>query len=340
MSRSLQEDLVRKLSGHVLGDHALFFPDLIGPNGNEPADLAWVVNRCAILMYMTAGKKDFIKKREHNLGQLRRWLRVWERGMLLTGTSGGVRHSFRRTDIDHVIGLSVVDGGELWCEFHPDQVKLFRESLTLCATVTGNVLRELSFAIAGPRDVIHVLRKLIATQGNRVSEREMISWIRRDQLAMINSVRNFFNLGTTPNRYFREALTDIPALFLSLRHSTKFNHAAYEVVADLRLSDIAWFAAAEATLGPLIAGPGELGPLALKTETTVDMYFYRCVSAAHSGDLANYMDRLLRSVILPGITILTMYDQGKRAPTRLLDIRPRRSTRSMLQRELDVLKAK
>lgn len=111
MFASRQEEIIHSLSGRILGTQYVFCPEVYG-HSKEPADIAWVVNRCAILMYLTKKDASFEKKKRHNMAQLHRWLRKWKSGVTLTGSVGGEKYKFDFSDIDHVIGISVVDGGE------------------------------------------------------------------------------------------------------------------------------------------------------------------------------------------------------------------------------------
>lgn len=110
---SLQERAIYNLSYLLLGSQALFCPSNYD-GSKEPADLAWVANKCAMLMYMTSGKKSFEKKCRHNFGQLHRWLRVWSSGRPLKSPSG-LMVGF--DEVDRVIGLSVIGGEEVFCRF-------------------------------------------------------------------------------------------------------------------------------------------------------------------------------------------------------------------------------
>jgi hypothetical protein len=74
---SLQEEVIHNFSQNILGKQTLFRPAFYG-NSLEPADVAWITNRCAILMYMTASSKPFATKRKHNLNQMRGWLNALE----------------------------------------------------------------------------------------------------------------------------------------------------------------------------------------------------------------------------------------------------------------------
>lgn len=171
---SEQEYIVHQISRHILGQPAVFFPDNYG-NSQEPADIAWVANRCAMLMYMTKSGQAPDKKQRHNLRQLHRWMKHWRRGVALTGSVGDSTYSFSFSDIDHVIGLSIVDGGGDWCENHADHViGRSDDKLSVCATITGTVMEQIARLGFGVRDIVFFLDSMRHVPSMRVSEEEML----------------------------------------------------------------------------------------------------------------------------------------------------------------------
>ena len=157
---SFQEEIVHKFSENILGEQKLFCPDIYG-DSKEPADIAWVTNRCAILMYMTESKKSFERKRDHNLKQLWRWLHVWKNGTPLIGISNTKRFEINFDDIDHIVGLSIIDGGETKCQYHSDIIRRSTNlKLSGCATITSSVIREMASTGHGPRDIIFWLQEM------------------------------------------------------------------------------------------------------------------------------------------------------------------------------------
>jgi len=87
--RTTQERFVREISTHLLGKQAVFKPFLYR-NGEEPADLAWVIGRYVAIINVTSGGRPLQAKRKHNNAQLHRWLRRWKQGATLCGPNGSL----------------------------------------------------------------------------------------------------------------------------------------------------------------------------------------------------------------------------------------------------------
>jgi hypothetical protein len=325
---STQEYIIHNLSQRILGPQTLFYPDNY-KNSREPADIAWVSNRCAILMYVTESQRSYEQKRDHNLKQLNRWLRTWENGQILAGRTGTQNHQFSFEDVDHVIGLSIVDGGETWCEYHSDRVLCRSDSkLAACATFTGPVMRTLSDLGAGPRDILFWIDFIRRHSQKRVSEQELISAI--VQSRSVN-------------------LEKISAEFPELKHDSKFrDHAIRETLSllawsiieassdvsligsDLTSAETLRIGFANAALETHIAPPGADGTLIAKAVFDTGIYKLECVMSA---SLKFLVENGPSAPTGPGLTIVTALDFGRNSPIRMMLVSLRTST-SHLEQEL------
>lgn len=316
---SLQEKIIHELSKHLLDGQALICPDTYGQS-KEPADIAWITGRCAILMYMTESVGSFEKKKRHNLRQLRRWLKAWKSGQQLIGKSGEIHHRIKYDDVDHIVGLSIIDGGEVWCQDHSDEIRSSKdEKLSVCATITGRILRELVLNGCGPRDLISYLRHLQDSFPNSISEESFSRFIKSNILSTSFMFRDRFsgmwNSSSDLNRYWREAV----GIMRSLKPHIRDNGIA--LPCDLTANDIIWLGVAEASLITQIAQPGEFGPVRLGAVRTSGNYTLKCIVFAHMGVAAQHAKSLVPDQ--PGLIWLSSLDFGHDAPHRMLIPYPR-----------------
>ena len=190
------------MSKYIFGSDNLFFPLGYGKNNNEPADIAWVIDNCIILMYMTAGKKRFERKTQHNLRQLKKWLRDWKSGHLLR--SNTKEYSF--DDIEYIIGLSIVDGDDSFCEYYSDKVtELSDYKVVCCAGITEANIRVMSENLCFPRDILKLLQTLRSSPNGLMSEADMNHRIRIERAKNLDNCRNIIHR-KLPNNIFREDL--------------------------------------------------------------------------------------------------------------------------------------
>ena len=154
MSESFQEQFIQELSSHLLGHQSVFKPELYDMS-REPADLAWISDRCVAIVHATKGGKPLQKKREHNNFQMHTWLRKWRQGHILRGPNVALSYD----DIDYVIGLSVVGGREAASIIEDGEILHARKKdiskLFACATITDAVFERLCQKSVGLKDIIH-----------------------------------------------------------------------------------------------------------------------------------------------------------------------------------------
>jgi hypothetical protein len=332
---TLQEEIVYTFSEHILGKQTLFCPETYG-HSKEPADIAWIANRCAILMYATHSKKRFETKRDHNLRQLRRWLHVWRNGQPLIGKSGSQSLEIRFDDIDHVVGLSIVDGGETHCQYHSDIITRSQDlKLSACATLTGTVIRKLAELGFGPRDIVYWLSRMQSGQTDIVAESDLISSVRDYVAATTMSLWNQFG-DLKPYEYREKALRETSTLLAWAKNGLAEQPAIGSIGADLMVADTMWFAWSKAALESLIAAPGETGPLVVGSKRETGIYRLTTVAAASMRHLNENLPKVLPPDI-PGIFIFTTFDLGKEAPIRTGGFNPRTGP-SQLELELTALR--
>ncbi|TGN82058.1 hypothetical protein EOW77_0026770 [Bradyrhizobium yuanmingense] len=338
---SLQEELVFNFSKRILGPHSLFCPDNFG-HSKEPADLVWVADRCAILMYMQRSVASYEKKTRHNLKQLRKWLRKWRAGQPLCGRTAGASGTVTSfelhfTDIDHIVGLSVIGDGELGCEYHADLVREnFAHKLAACSTITERCLLELARMGAGPRDIVHWLSHLHGHR-RRITEGQLIGAIRFKDSADLVLVRETIAATQGPvfalpsaidqssaDKFLGNAQAYVAATFGSVRGHEVDTDDIGRLTVDLTLSDIYWFGILSALYASRTAAPGKHGPLVLGAKRRSGIYDLRFVLAANSKALRERFPDLAGAIgDTPGLTMLQSLDVGRDSPWGMLLFHPR-----------------
>ena len=121
--QSMQEELLHAHAVGSLGGCRIFQPAKFSMN-REPADLAYSYGDNAILFYCTQGNKSRNQQDNHNLNQLRGWMRRWTGGVNLNGTIGD-----EKVEIEYGINLNIYaisicdanDNREILC--HPSDYK-------------------------------------------------------------------------------------------------------------------------------------------------------------------------------------------------------------------------
>lgn len=350
---SLQEELIFKLSASTFGEAMLFQPHLYGM-GKEPADIAWVTNRCAVLIYCQQSKGSFLKKRNHNLKQLIRWLKKWRAGEALRGSvkTGRGRPeaemstrevSFDFADVDHVIGLSIVDGGEVFCQYHErvcaDYIDL---KLSACGTLAGSIMRLLADKLANPRTLLYWLRELRDQAGafpvrSEHLEAEIETKFEVDLLIQ----QSKFQL---PGAASPIGLKSTANHLLSALHFLKSLNVA-DVASDLTFSDFLWISLAYETMGSIVARalPGQVGPLRAELTRDAEIYLLRATFYATSDHMAADVHPMIaRRDKRPGIDVIGFFLFWTPQPDgmqMMLTVTPRQGL-SILQTELEAMKAK
>jgi len=124
MSASTQELLLSTATQHSFGALYLFQPDTYrkGHGVREPADLVWLCRRTAFLINMQAGASTFESQAAHNMKQLRGWLRAWAGGKALLGSNAWRTFEIPYDEIEQIVLLSIVDGGDAAAEFDWDEL--------------------------------------------------------------------------------------------------------------------------------------------------------------------------------------------------------------------------
>ena len=128
---SEQEELMRTLAERSMGAPFVFVPDKwYKPRGEEreAADLAWVCNGCAVLMYLKkkvrSGRPDratFDRLTESNFIQARGWLRAWRANMsTLRGANAYRSFDMACDGCEHLVILSIVDCDGAQFQEYPD----------------------------------------------------------------------------------------------------------------------------------------------------------------------------------------------------------------------------
>lgn len=337
--KSLQEEVVHGFSTRILGTQALFIPDIYG-NSEEPSDVAWVANRCAILMYMTAGNQSFEKKRKHNYSQLHRWLKQWRSGQPLAGISGRTQHSFDFQDVDHIIALSVVGGRDSGCQYDADQIIYSKHlKLSACATITDNVIRALYNGAANPRDLLFWL-SYMQDASTRLEEGAIVESIQKKMEDDFIEMQNKFMPWLKKTQFFDHALNESAFFVSALKNKFNLNADSSDITpigTDLRCTDVLWMAFSYAALESQIALPGETGPLVMFAAHDSGIYRLQCLTCATNALLVEHLKTSLN--MRSGISILTCLDIGVEAPIRMIAVTPRVGL-SMLEVETAELRGK
>ena len=277
-----QERILHDLSKHIIGPQALFCPAEYGPSHKrkEPADIAWVVNRCAILIYATSSGHSFAKKRDHNCRQLHKWLRAWKSGHLLKGRAHEKDVSFEFGDVDHIIGLSIIENGEIGCQYHGDEVSHSADyKLSGCATLTSSAMAFLAGLTTGPRDVIMWLEDLRLI-GRMVTVEEFLSHVGNGFMQQAIITRNAFSKFHNNNIDFQYVISHTMQTFYTLKQA-EIHEFGLPVLYDICFSDVMWFSFAGRALLSQLAPPGKTGNLFIVTERKTSIYRFALAAAAN-----------------------------------------------------------
>lgn len=214
--QSDQERLLALYSRKSMGGPYLFAPDEWKKGGavREPADLAWVCNGCAVLMYM-CGKDPQTeplkierarhKASQHNINQSAGWLREWRKGRSLTGRNEYGRFDVPYTSVQHIVVLSIVSCSGVLTMYHQETLDL---GVTLCATVARSVME--LFAETGTStldlvDFVNHLRSQRVTWG----ESEALNQVRNYVSASLASAGLTFTPGNNESQKFGWGLSTI-----------------------------------------------------------------------------------------------------------------------------------
>lgn len=338
MSNSDQEQFVHSLSQHVFGAYGLFFPSLYG-NGKEPADLAWVLNRSAILFYMTAGKQSFEKKVRHNIYQMGRWLKVWSQGATLAGQSGKADHSYSIDDVDNVIVISVVDSsGDGFIRTHLEQIEYHSiRKLRICLTITENLLKFMSSGLCFPLDFVRIFTWMTENGYRELQERTVIEmWSKKIHSELSNVESGIISqIGGLP--IIRQNSADVSNLISVALKKELSEKVSTELFYDLRQADYLSLLLAFAYMDSMLAGHGEYGKHLIKSKWRSGQYEILCVSTISLTYMLSKGPPPLSAA--PGFTIIRSHDAGIEHPMHILAFQPR-SGRSEMETALGALRSK
>jgi hypothetical protein len=288
-------------------------------------------------MYMQESNKPYETKTRHNLKQLIGWLKAWKRGQPLKGKVGGNEVSIGFQDVDHVLGLSIVDGGEIWCEYHRKLVIARCATLKLsgCATLTGSVMAEFSKTLASPRDIVACLDKLRASSQMRFDEDEILTDLREGLKIEIAAKRAHFELYRGIENLEALAVQEVIQILKWAKTGLADRLDVSAVGADLRLADLLWFALGSIALANRIALPGQAGNSWAKLEQKTGVYLFRLGAPTRLEVATENVHSLAGPE--PGIGLIAAYDLGRAVPMRMATIGPRTGT-SHLEMELQALR--
>ena len=307
------EKLIRSLSALILGAPTLFCPEHYGPASErkQPADIAWVAHRCAVLMYLTTGKKSFEKKNKHKFSQLHKWLRHWKLGQNLIGYSFGKRHEFSYDEIDHVIGLSIVGGDDVWCEYQPDQVRYsFDRKLSVCMTLTDAAMSALAAMAPSPRDMLFWANELRQAK-SRVSESDFVAKVQALSHYVVEQLEMEFQ-GLQHDRSTHEiVLKEVGAIVTSSRTSPEIQLLT-DLTSDLMYQDTLWLALASSAFETQLAPEVAFQPRAAFMHADANPYRHWYIGSTY---MVNLQDTIRRSGYLeskvPGLALMKSFDFGR-----------------------------
>lgn len=278
---TFHEKTIADLYGNNFGATSLFKPNLYGPNKNEPADIAWVADRCAILMYLCNSKQKFIKKKQHNSSQLHRWLKAWKNGRELSGSRGEDSWSFRWSDIDHVIGILVVDGENSFCQYHQDDVKYSSNyKLKACVTLTGEVVDKFAKSRGGIRDLLDLMSFVKSDTSRLYTSEEVKDAMIADEIYSSKKMREYFGITNYDRNWLLEGWNSATQIIHNIK-SINGLEGAKLLGQNLTRMDALWLGLAYNNLSSIVASPKSKGCPGAFMELSHDQY--KIIAAKFSG---------------------------------------------------------
>lgn len=240
---SAQEAAIAHLSKTVLGSQALFAPENYGHPQNEPADLVWISGRCAVIMYMTSSRRRFSHKRTHNVDQMHRWIDHWQKGEVLRGDVRGNTVSYAFSDIDYIIGLSIVGGNDTGSIYEHNQMVDANSKLMGCATISDLVFNKLSSRIIGLNDLIDFLNILEYHPNKRIRDDDGIKivegWTSTIAELVRSNVESFLDI-----QNLNISWKEIRQMIFEMSKQDKLANAN-DIIADISCFDALWLNVAE-----------------------------------------------------------------------------------------------
>lgn len=275
------EKTIAELYSNNFGVTSLFKPNLYGPNKNEPADIAWVADRCAIVMYLCNSKQKFIKKKQHNASQLHRWLKAWKNGRELGGSIGEDSWSFGWSDIDHVIGILVVDGENSFCQYHQEDVEYSKNyKLKACVTLTGEVIDKFAKSRGGIRDLLDLVN-FIRSDANRLyTSQEVKDAMVAEEIYSSKKMREYFGIADYDRTWLLEGWASSTRIIHGIKSIDRLEGAKL-LGQNLTRMDALWLGLAYNNLSSLVSSSESDGCSGAFMELVHDEY--KIVAAKFSG---------------------------------------------------------
>jgi hypothetical protein len=264
---------------------------------------------------MTSGKRTFEQKGRHNFSQLHRWLRHWSGGVPLQGSNRSNNYSFDLSDIDHVIGISVIGGNDVWCRFEPEQTKYSRKfKLSIAITITDAVFSCLARKCVGARDFLPLVSVLMSFKGERVAEKYIIDLIEASSDDLASEARSKFS-GMWNSIDDLNNSWKITRDLIHFSKSRNLLNLTSRIMSDLTMGDAIWWSVAERSLSRTIALPGQFGALSAIAIRSTEYYKITCVVCAHMSEQVKILPKL--NLVHKGLYAFSTLELGPTNPLRM-----------------------
>jgi len=168
---------------HSMGADFIFFPeDIVKSSGRrrEPADMVWACNNCIILMGMTNTVGSAEMMFEHNMKNLKGWLKRWKSGDRLRGKSLFTTYDIGFDDYKHKVLVSVVEGPHAVAQWHDEMKTELRKAgreVTACVTVPEKVLHYLAQNGGSTRDLLEFVES-VRKEGKSIMAADALEMVR------------------------------------------------------------------------------------------------------------------------------------------------------------------
>jgi hypothetical protein len=165
------------------GSPYLFAPETysLGSGTREPSDLAWSCRDSLILITMQDSRDSYASQVEHNLKQVRGFLRLWDKGTGdLKGSSPYATFSIMVDDHDHLALLSIVSCDDARAEVHDYATRPGNQAearLAVVASLPQSVMEMLAENGGSAADLAAFLTTISAISGG-VDEDEALRLLR------------------------------------------------------------------------------------------------------------------------------------------------------------------
>jgi hypothetical protein len=156
--RSIQEEIVHKLSQGQMGAPYVFFPERWNKkmgSQREPCDIVIACNNCIVLMYMTSSSASREKKIDHNLKkQAKGWIKAWKKGQPLIGSNASYNFNIPYGLYNHIVIISVINCSEHLAETHEKEQAEY--DVDICITMPQSALEFFASSGAGLADLLKI----------------------------------------------------------------------------------------------------------------------------------------------------------------------------------------